>query len=620
MTKIQLRKLSVVVVVCIWALVLSVHQVVGSRSLWSTSETDAHESILEAVNDRILDDNIEVFDLSNSGQLSKKSKKANSKKHSKNPKKDYKSKKETCKSYKSNKKSKVKSNKGGKTKKGDSKNRDKSTKLKSKKVGKSMKVKSNKSKGKGSCNEAPTKNPTNEPSATPSLMSTGKPILTNNPTENLTNETSTPPSLISTGKPTLTNNPTIYPTLIPTGQPTICSGLTPSSRENEIVAIVTELTDSDTFEDETSPQSIALDWILNIDGAQLCPDDKNTIKQRYTLAVVYYSTDGDNWNICSQNSQCPNGNSYLSAEDVCTWYRTTCDNNGLVLEVRLDEPNLGIDGSIPSEIFRLASLEDLSFDGPANLQGTIPNSIAEAESLTLLDLDKNNLIGVIPTSIGRVSTLKQLDIDFNSLTGIIPSELGSLSLLTGILIGENDYDAQSLPESFSQLDQLNFFSIQNANINAEIPPSYSQLRSMLGFDCSSNRIGGSIDVVTNWLSVQTLTMNNNNFTGPISADIGNLDFLTALRLQNNALTGEIPQTFENMFSLEVLNLSDNQLSGPFPDLSILPNLRELHIQDNNFTGQLPASICALSLDVFNVDCIICDCCRDQDLACVDRGP
>ena len=79
-----------------------------------------------------------------------------------------------------------------------------------------------------------------------------------------------------------------------------------------------------------------------------------------------------------------------------------------------DDSGLGIDGTIPSEIFRLPSLEGtlkfilhpcaqdstdiilqlfllfpsavLTFDGPANLRGTIPDSIGDAESLTSLDL------------------------------------------------------------------------------------------------------------------------------------------------------------------------------------------------------------------------------------------
>jgi len=597
------RKLGVLVFFGIWAVLLSIHQVAGN-SLWSISEVHARKYLLEAgLNDgEVLNDKVHRFGLSNTGPLLKKNTK--SEKSSKKSKKHYKSKKEKCKSVKSTKRSKVKNENGYKSKKSD-----KSTKSKSKKAEKSIKVKSKKSKGKGGnfCNEQPSKNPTKAPSNAPTKTPTDDPSI------NL--------SLMPTGQPTLTNNPTTNPSLIPTGQPTICTGLTPSSRKNAILTIVTELTDSETFEDEASPQSLALDWILNIDGAQLCPDDNNAIKQRYILAVVYYSTNGDNWNLCSQNSECPDGNSYLSSEDVCTWYRITCEN-GLVQVIELDDDNLGIDGSIPSEIFRLASLEDLSFDGPANLIGTIPNSIGEARSLTVLDLDKNNLTGVIPTSIGRVSTLQRLDIDINSFTGVIPSELGELSLMTDLLIGENNYDVQPLPESFSQLDQLNFLAIQNANINGEIPFSYSKLSSMIGFDCSANRIGGSIDVVINWLSVQILNMNNNTFTGPISADIGDLEFLTDLRLQDNTFTGEIPQTFKNLASLEVLNLSDNQFSGAFPDLSMLSSLKELQIQNNNFTGQIPASACALygDLDVFNIDCNICDCCIEQGLKCESPDP
>lgn len=53
-----------------------------------------------------------------------------------------------------------------------------------------------------------------------------------------------------------------------------------------------------------------------------------------------------------------------------------------------------------------------------------------------------------------------------------------------------------------------------------------------------------------------------------------------------------------------------------------PYATELQIQNNNFTGQIPASACALygDLDVFNIDCNICDCCIEQGLKCESPDP
>ena len=40
------------------------------------------------------------------------------------------------------------------------------------------------------------------------------------------------------------------------------------------------------------------EYIVFSDPAQLCPDDEPELTQRYVLATLYYSTDGDNWVSC----------------------------------------------------------------------------------------------------------------------------------------------------------------------------------------------------------------------------------------------------------------------------------------------------------------------------------
>jgi hypothetical protein len=56
-----------------------------------------------------------------------------------------------------------------------------------------------------------------------------------------------------------------------------------------------------------------LDWILgpNNTGFQT-EKEKHQIMQRYQLATLYYSTDGENWS---------NNGTFLSADDECNWFR-----------------------------------------------------------------------------------------------------------------------------------------------------------------------------------------------------------------------------------------------------------------------------------------------------------
>lgn len=50
--------------------------------------------------------------------------------------------------------------------------------------------------------------------------------------------------------------------------------------------------------DGTSAQNLALNWLIEEDLAQLCPstdiDERDSIIQRYVLALFYYSTNGNN--------------------------------------------------------------------------------------------------------------------------------------------------------------------------------------------------------------------------------------------------------------------------------------------------------------------------------------
>ncbi len=102
-----------------------------------------------------------------------------------------------------------------------------------------------------------------------------------------------------------------------------------------------------------------------------------------------------------------------------------------------------------------------------------------------------------------------------------------------------------------------------------------------------------------WLGVYTnsdgrvvrLDMSNNNVSGPIPAQLGELSLLTELKLYRNELTGQIPSEWANLENLELLYLSRNQLDGEIPAfLGDLTNLERLHLNNNNFTGAVPAEL------------------------------
>ena len=120
--------------------------------------------------------------------------------------------------------------------------------------------------------------------------------------------------------------------------------------------------------------------------------------------------------------------------------------------------------------------------------------------------------------------------------------------------------------------------------------------------------GASWSTSTNWLSdrpldewhgvttnsvgrVTLLLLSDNELTGPIPAELGDLSNLEWLWLSGNELTGPIPAWLGDLSNLEWLNLGDNQLTGPIPaELGDLSNLHTLDLSFNQLTGPIPAEL------------------------------
>ena len=76
-------------------------------------------------------------------------------------------------------------------------------------------------------------------------------------------------------------------------------------------------------------------------------------------------------------------------------------------------------------------------------------------------------------------------------------------------------------------------------------------------------------------------LSNNDLSGPIPAQLGNLIALTSLNLSNNDLSGSIPAQLGNLTALTSLNLSNNDLSGSIPaELGNLTALTSLNLSNN----------------------------------------
>ena len=113
---------------------------------------------------------------------------------------------------------------------------------------------------------------------------------------------------------------------------------------------------------------------------------------------------------------------------------------------------------------------------------------------------------------------------------------------------------------------------------------------------NENQLSGQIPAELGNLSELThLFLYENQLSGQIPITLGNLSKLEDLRLYANQLSGAIPAALGNLSNLILLSLYDNQLSGAIPtELGNLSKLEVLDLQQNQFSGQIPAELGNLS--------------------------
>jgi hypothetical protein len=114
-----------------------------------------------------------------------------------------------------------------------------------------------------------------------------------------------------------------------------------TGREAEIASKLEGISGSSIY-DNSSPQGKATDWILN-DDSQLLEANSANLIQRYSLAVLYFATQGKNWTSCARddsNSTCTytcyvnnlqeecSSKRYLSDAHECRWMGNTCIEEG----------------------------------------------------------------------------------------------------------------------------------------------------------------------------------------------------------------------------------------------------------------------------------------------------
>ena len=129
-------------------------------------------------------------------------------------------------------------------------------------------------------------------------------------------------------------------------------------------------------------------------------------------------------------------------------------------------------------------------------------------------------------------------------------------------------------------------------VSGEIPAELGNLSSLERLYLYRNQLSGEIPAeLGNLLKLRGLLLADNQLSGEIPAELGNLLNLTDLNLYANQLSGEIPCELGNLVNLKSLALGKAQLSGEIPaELGNLVNLTWLNLSDNRLSGEIPAEL------------------------------
>ena len=188
------------------------------------------------------------------------------------------------------------------------------------------------------------------------------------------------------------------------------------------------VTPANTFLNEESPQYKALSWMAHEDVLRYNPDNDHWIKkiiQRYVLATVYWSTNGDAW---------IHPLYFLSNRDECNWNR---DFRGYFTGV----------GHCEGGYITVLALWGNNLHGGEFVMNYIMVNVLLVLLFVALSHDLSHvilsvfLLSALPTEIGSLTSLRTLSIFDNRLAHPPPESIAKLKSLHRLYMQRNSFKA-----------------------------------------------------------------------------------------------------------------------------------------------------------------------------------
>ena len=207
--------------------------------------------------------------------------------------------------------------------------------------------------------------------------------------------------------------------------------------------------------------------------------------------------------------------------------------------------------------------------------------------------------------------VERIDLSNNGISGELPDEISSLSNLIAFNMSYGNITGTIPEKIFDLLDNIETIDIQENQISGTIPKRTTRISDskLIYVNLESNQLTGDFPWFPNvesiifklnnltsidpryWTSSPSLKFFkgfHNRLSGSLPKSY-NLPDLIELDLGYNFWTGSIPQSLWNLPSLKTLWLDHCNLTGPLPSYSESKNMRRLWLDSNLLTGTIPSS-------------------------------
>eukprot|EP00271_Cylindrocystis_brebissonii_P009624 TRINITY_DN2464_c0_g3_i6.p1 TRINITY_DN2464_c0_g3~~TRINITY_DN2464_c0_g3_i6.p1 ORF type:complete len:1064 (-),score=244.57 TRINITY_DN2464_c0_g3_i6:2433-5624(-) len=251
-------------------------------------------------------------------------------------------------------------------------------------------------------------------------------------------------------------------------------------------------------------------------------------------------------------------------------------------------------GTWPESIVKMSSLTYLDVH-ENNLTGSLPQAIGNLSQLLFLDFSVNSMTGDLPDSIVHLTELQTWIFTQNFITGDFPEQLGQMSALSRLYANDNLMAKNaSRQHAWANLTKLQLMDLSGWHVYGPVPEQLTLLPNIQQLKVTFCSFNGSFPPALALLpTLRLIDIGMNGLTGPLPSVFS--PSLLAFDIGGNNMSGNVNVTSSTgkPLQLQALSIQKNNFSGPVPNvLAVAPDLQVFAVKNNNLVGAVPEELLA----------------------------